>query len=66
MILLDDSERFSETLPEKEGFYSDLNMEYITDVDDANAKSVCKDFEIKILGEYHDLYQSRIKSIHYC
>ena len=39
-------------------------MEYITDVDDANAKSICKDFEIKILGEYHDLYQSRIKSIH--
>ena len=66
MILLDDSERFSETLPEKEGFYSHLNMEYITDVADANAKSVCKDFEIKILGEYHDLYQSRIKSIHYC
>ena len=66
MILLDDSERFSETLPEKEGFYSHLNMEYITDVDDGNAKSVCKDFEIKILGEYHDLYQSHIKSIHYC
>ena len=66
MILLDDSERFSETLPEKEGFYSHLNMEYITDVDDANAKSIFKDFEIKILGEYHDLYQSRIKSIHYC
>ena len=40
-------------------------MEYITDVDDANAKSIFKDFEIKILGEYHDLYQSRIKSI-YC
>ena len=31
-------------------------MEDITDADDIFAKSVCKDFEIKDLGEYHDLY----------
>ena len=31
-------------------------MEDITDVDYALAKGVCKDFEIKDLGEYHDLY----------
>ena len=31
-------------------------MEDITDVDYAHAKRVCKDFEIKNLGKYHDLY----------
>ena len=31
-------------------------MEDITDADYAHAKRVCKDFEIKSLGEYHDLY----------
>ena len=50
-------EKFNETtLPEKEEFYSNLNMEGITDAGYMNAKTVCKDFEIKNLGEYHDLY----------
>ena len=31
-------------------------MEDITDADYAHAKRVCKTFEIKNLGEYHDLY----------
>ena len=31
-------------------------MEDITDADYAHAKRVSKDFEIKHLGEYHDLY----------
>ena len=54
---MDDWEKFNETsLPEKEDFYSHLNMEGITDVDYADTKIVCKDFEIKNLGEYHDLY----------
>ena len=53
---MDDSEKFNETkLPEKEGFYSHLNIEDITDSDYALAKE-CKDFEIKSLGEYHGLY----------
>ena len=30
-------------------------MEDITDADYAHAKRVCKDSEIKDLGEYHDL-----------
>ena len=42
------------SLPEREDFYSHLNMEEITDADYANAKRVCKDFEIKNLGGYHD------------
>ena len=36
-------------------------MEDITDADYAHAKRVSKDFKIKNLGEYHDLYvQSNI------
>ena len=54
---MDDCEKFHETLlPEKEEFYSNLNMEDITDADSLHAKRVSKDFEIKNLGEYHDLY----------
>ena len=52
-----DWEKYNETsLPEKEDFYSHLNMEDITDANYAHAKRVCKDFETKNLGEYHDLY----------
>ena len=43
-------------LPEKEDFYSHLNMEDITNVDSTHPKRVSKDFEIKNLGEYLDLY----------
>ena len=52
-----DWEKFNETsLPEKEDYYSNLDMEDITDADYMHVKRVCKDFEIKNLGEYHDLY----------
>ena len=54
---MDDWEMFNETaVPEKEEFYSNLNMEHITDADSMHVKRVFKDFEIKKLGEYHDLY----------
>ena len=54
---MDDWERFNETtLPEKERFYSNLNMEDIADTDYMQAKRICKDFEIKNLGEYHVFY----------
>ena len=54
---MDDWEKFNETsLPEKEDFHSRLNLEYITDADYTHPKRVCKNFEIKNLGEYHDLY----------
>ena len=40
---MDDSEKFNETkLPEKEGFYSHLNIEDITDSDYALAKEFVK------------------------
>ena len=54
---MDDWEKSNETsLPEKEDFCSHLNMEDITGADYAHRKRGCKDFEIKNLGEYHDLY----------
>ena len=52
-----DWEKFNETsLPEKENFYSHLYMEYITDADYVDTKRVCKNFEIKDLRDYHELY----------
>ena len=54
---MDSWKRFNETsLPDKEDFYSNLNTEYITDADYDNAIKVWRNFEIKNLGEYHDLY----------
>ena len=45
---MDDWEKFNEiTLPEKEEFYGNLNMEDITNADYMHVKRVCKDFEIK-------------------
>ena len=42
---MDDWEKFNETMsPEKENFYSHLNMENITDADYAQVKRVCTDF----------------------
>ena len=37
-------------------FYSNLNMGDVTDADDIHSKRVCKDFEIRNLGECDDLY----------
>ena len=53
---MDNWERFDETsLPNKEAFYSSLNIEDITDVDYRHANSVFKKFELKNLEEYHYL-----------
>ena len=57
----DDSEKFDKkTLTEKEDFSSYLKMEDITGAD---YDEVSKDFEIKNLGDSHNLY---VKAIHYC
>ena len=45
-----------ESLPDNESFYSELNQEHITDEDYAQAQKVWNTFDIKNLGEYHDLY----------
>ena len=54
----DDWEKFNEiSLPENPlKIYSHSNMEDITDADYAHAKRVRNIFEIKNLGECHDLY----------
>ena len=50
-------EKFDEnTLPFKEAFYSNLNLEGISDEDYAHTQKVWDVFKIKNLGEYHDLY----------
>ena len=54
---MDTWERFDETsLSDKEAFYSNLNMEDITDVDHGHAKRVFKSLNNKNLDDYHDLY----------
>ena len=54
---MDNWERFDETsLPDKESFYSSLNMENIDDIDYRHGNNVFKNFKLKNLGEYHDLY----------
>ena len=54
---MDSWQRFDETLlPDKEAFYSNLNMEDITDTDYKHANKVFQKFKLKHLGEYHNLY----------
>ena len=54
---MDSWERFNETsLPPKKSFYSELNLEDISDKDYLHAQKVWDVFEIRNLGEYHDLY----------
>ena len=54
---MDKWKRFKkDKLPDKESFYSELNNEHITDGDYAHAQKVYDTFNIKNLGEYHDLY----------
>ena len=54
---MDDWKKFNETsLPEKEDFYSHLNMEEISDADHTHTKRFYKDYHIKKLEKYHDLY----------
>ena len=54
---MDNWERFDETsLSDKESFYSSLNMENIDDIDYRHGNNMFKNFELKHLREYHDLY----------
>ena len=54
---MDNWERSNETsLPSKKGFYSNLNMEDIDDIDYRHGNNVFKSFKLVNLGDYHDLY----------
>ena len=53
----DNWEKFSKiSLPSKEDFYSNLNMEDISDIDYRHANNLFKVFKLENLGDYHDLY----------
>ena len=50
-------DKFEETqLPPKEAFHSNLNMSDISKYDYEHTQKVWKEFKLKNLGEYHDLY----------
>ena len=51
-----DLEKFNETTYLKKKKKKKMQITDITDADCMHAKTVCKDFQIKNLGEYHDLY----------
>ena len=53
---IDSFEKFKEQLPSKEDFYSILNDKHIEDKDYQHAQNVWNTFNIKNMGEYHDLY----------
>ena len=53
---MDSWERFDETsLPDKKYFYSELNLEDISDNDYNHAQKVSEEFCTDV-GDYHDLY----------
>ena len=53
---MDILEKFNETtIPSKEAFYSNLNLENITDEDYNHTQKVWDVFKIRNLGGYHDL-----------
>ena len=54
---MDNFERFEEqALPSIDNFYSELNLEGISKTDYQHAQKVWENFEIRDLGDYHDLY----------
>ena len=54
---MDNWERFNETsLPSKESFYSNLNIEDIDEIDYRHGNNVFNKFKLNNLGDYLDLY----------
>ena len=54
---MDCFEKFDQTeLPTKEQFYSVLNDQHVTNREYDHARKVWETFNIKTMGEYHDLY----------
>ena len=54
---MDSFDKFNDKqLPKKEDFYSILNNEHITDDQYLHAQNVWNTFNLKSMGEYHDLY----------
>ena len=54
---MDSFDRFNETkLPVQQDFYSILNNEHISDKQYKDAQNVWNTFNLKTMGDYHDLY----------
>ena len=53
---MDSFKKFKEQLPSKETFYSILNNKHISTEDYKHAQNVWNTFNLKNMGEYHDLY----------
>ena len=56
---MDDWKKIDENSSPEKDFYSNLNMEDITDADYSHRKKSCKDFKIKNFGKCHDLCVQR-------
>ena len=57
LLKINDWEKFNKiSLQEKEDVYNHSNLEDITNAHYTHTKRVCKDFKMKNLREYHDLY----------
>ena len=56
---MDNWEIFNETsLPCKESFYSNLNIEDIDDIDYRHGNNVFNKFKLNNLGDYHDVFEN--------
>ena len=53
---MDSFDKFNSPLPKKEEFFSILNNEHISDENYKHAQNVWNTFNLKNMGEYHDLY----------
>ena len=54
---MDSFEKFNEKqLPSQNDFFSQMNNEHITDEEYNHAQTVWNTFQLKTMGEYHDLY----------
>ena len=53
---MDSFDKFKSQLPSQEDFFSILNNEHISDENYQHAKNVWNTFNLKNMGEYHDLY----------
>ena len=54
---MDDFEKFKkQSLPKKTSFFSRLKQEKVSDEDFEHAQKVWKEFELKNMGDFHDLY----------
>ena len=53
---MDSFDKFNEELSTKEDFFSIMNNKHITDEEYEHAKLAWNEFNLKSMGEYHDLY----------